>query len=508
MKGVLYLAAAAALSALFATPTLSAPDSASVGAVAFETSGAPAAQGPFLRGLALLHNFEYPRAAAAFRKAQEIDPGFAMAYWGEAMTHNHPVWMEQDRAAALAVLARLGPDPAARAEKAGGARERAWLAAAEALYGGGDKKARDLAYSGHMAELHRAAPDDVEARAFYALSLLGLAHGGRDFALYMRAAALLEEVFPDNPNHPGVLHYLIHSYDDPIHAPLGLRAARRYGEVAPDAGHALHMTSHIFIAMGMWDDVAAMNERAAGVVNAQRAAAGEPARACGHYNEWLVYAYLQRGEFDRADAIVAACGAEAARELAGSPAEGPLETYWSSVWSHTDIALARLVETGAWAGGAAPGRPAGGYLWSRFMVAYGEALAARDDAARLREARTGLQAAAAAIEAAGGRDLDQPLISPARIDIMLGQAEGLARLADGGTDAGIATLRAAAEQEAALPIAFGPPAIPKPSFELLAEELAALGRLDEARTAYERALAATPGRRLAKGAGLERVAAR
>lgn len=498
------VAALALLACLSASAISAAQTQRSVGAVAFETSGAPAAQGPFLRGLALLHNFEYERAAAAFREAQAADPGFAMAFWGEAMTHNHAVWQEQDRDAARAVLARLGSDPAARRAKAPTAREQAYLDAVETLYGEGDKKDRDFAYSEKMAALHRTWPEDMDGRAFHALSILGLAHEGRDFALYMRAAAMLEEVFPDNPDHPGVLHYLIHSYDDPVHAPLGLRAARLYGEVAPDAGHALHMTSHIFVAMGMWDDVAAMNERAVGVISAQRTAAGEPARSCGHYNEWLVYAYLQRGEINRADAIVAACGSDAARELAAAPVEGPLETYWSSVWSHTDIALARLVETGTWTDGAAPGRPAGSYLWSRFMVAYGEVLAARGDAARLREARAALQAAAAAIGAAGGRDLDQPLIPPARLDVMLGQAEGLARLADGGTDAGIALLRTAAEREATLPLAFGPPAIPKPSFELLAEELVALGRTEEARAAYGKALAATPGRRLVKE-GLARI---
>lgn len=497
----LALLACLVLSAVAAAQTRS-----SVGSVAFETSGAPAAQASFLRGLALLHNFEYPRAAAAFREAQAADPGFAMAFWGEAMTHNHPVWMEQDREAALAVLTRLGPDPAARRAKAPTARERAYIDAVETLYGEGDKQARDFAYSDKMAALHREWPEDVDGRAFYALSLLGLAHGGRDVALYMRAAALLEEVFPDRRDHPGVLHYLIHSYDDPAHAPLGLRAARLYGEVAPDAGHALHMTSHIFVAMGMWDEVAAMNERATGVVNAQRAEAGEPARSCGHNNEWLVYAYLQRGETGRADAIVAACGAEATRELAGSPVEGPFETYWSSVWSHTDIALARLVDSGAWAGGTAPARPEDSYLWSRFAIAYGEVLAARGEAARLREARAGLQAAARAVEAAGGREMDQPLIPPARLDIMLGQAEGLTRLAEGKTDAGIAALREAAEREAALPVAFGPPAIPKPSFELLAEELVELGRMEEARAAYERALAATPGRRLVT-LGLDRLEA-
>ncbi|PYQ63020.1 MAG: hypothetical protein DMF53_11485, partial [Acidobacteria bacterium] len=214
-----------------------------VGEVSFANSGSPAAQASFLRGLALLHNFEYEDAAAEFHKAQAIDPGFAMAYWGEAMTYTHPVWMQQNAAAARAALGRLGATPEARLAKAKTERERDYLRAVEILYGDGTKEERDFRYADAMAALHQRYPDDVDATAFYALSLLGTAHQGRDFAVYMKSAALLEEVFPTHQHHPGVLHYLIHSYDDPIHAPLGLRAARLYGTVAPNAGHALHMTS-------------------------------------------------------------------------------------------------------------------------------------------------------------------------------------------------------------------------------------------------------------------------
>ena len=171
-----------------------------------------------------------------------------MAFWGEAMTYTHPVWIQQDLAAARAVLARLGATPEARLAKAKTERERDYLRAVEILYGDGTKEERDFRYADAMAALHQRYPDDVDATAFYALSLLGTAHEGRDFAIYMRSAALLEEVFPTHQHHPGVLHYLIHSYDDPVHAPLGMRAARLYGSVAPNAGHALHMTSHIFVA--------------------------------------------------------------------------------------------------------------------------------------------------------------------------------------------------------------------------------------------------------------------
>ena len=277
--------------------SVAAPASAQVklGEVAFANSGAPAAQADFLAGLGFLHNFEYPRAAEAFKRAQAADPSFAMAYWGEAMTYNHAVWMEQDAGAGRAALARLGANPDARLAKAPTPREREYLQAVETLYGAGDKEARDFAYADAMAKVHRDFPDDVDATAFYALSLLGTSHQGRDTATYMRSAALLEEVYPSHVHHPGVLHYLIHSYDDPVHAPLGLRAARAYGDVASGAPHALHMTSHIFLALGMWDDVIKSNQDSTAAVNALRAARGMKPTGCGHAFSWLMYGYLEAG---------------------------------------------------------------------------------------------------------------------------------------------------------------------------------------------------------------------
>jgi hypothetical protein len=245
-----------------------------LGDVTFPNSGAPAAQESFLTGLAQLHNFEYASAAEQFRKAQQLDPAFAMAYWGEAMTYTHPVWMEQDRDAARTALARLGATPEARVAQAKTRREQDYLRAVDILYGDGEKHARDFAYANAMAGLYRSYPDDPDAAAFFALSLLGTAHAGRDFTIYMRAASIVEPVFRDHPNHPGAAHYLIHAYDDPVHAPLGLRAARAYAKIAPSAGHAQHMTSHIFVALGMWDDVVAANEAAVRVVNGGRAAHG------------------------------------------------------------------------------------------------------------------------------------------------------------------------------------------------------------------------------------------
>lgn len=490
MAGLRFLATALLM---MAAPTAAAALQPTVGQVSFANSGAAEAQAAFLRGLALLHNFEYPAAAAAFREAQAADPGFAMAYWGEAMAYNHPVWMEQDLESARAALARLAPTPQARRARAGSERERLFLDSVEFLYGDGDKAERDRAYSRAMEALHARFPDDVDARAFYALSLLGLAHHGRDVPLYMRAAALLEEVYPRYPDHPGVLHYLIHSYDDPTHAPLGLRAARRYGAVAPEAAHALHMTSHIFLAMGMWDDSVAANTAAMAAVNRHRVDAGMAPTGCGHAAEWLVYSEYQRGGAEAGDAWVELCRSGAVAELA-RPAEGGIEPRRSAVLSYADMAVRRLIETGRWTSAEGLSLPDGRYLATRFTLAYGDLIAAAHDPARIGGAHARLRSAAEALRQARGGSPPSALVR--REEIVLSQAAGLERIAGGEVEGGLADLRAAAEAERTIPAEFGPPLVEKPSHELLGDALLRLGRIEEARQAYQAALALAPGRRL------------
>jgi len=242
-----------------------------LGRIDFPTSGAAAAQPAFLKGVLLMHSFEYDDAKEAFQEAQKADPSFAMAYWGEAMTYNHAVWQQTAPDLARAALARLAPTPEGRLAKAPTAREKDWLASLDSLFGVGDKLVRDRAYADHLRRMHEKYPADDEVTAFYALALLGTSHGGRDFSIYMKAAALVEQVYAKNPQHPGAAHYLIHSYDDPVHAPLGLRFADAYSKIAPAASHALHMPSHIYFALGMWDEASAINERSMVAADARRA---------------------------------------------------------------------------------------------------------------------------------------------------------------------------------------------------------------------------------------------
>lgn len=465
-----------------------------VGEVVFANSGAPEAQAPFRRGLALLHNFEYPYAAEEFRKAQQLDPSFAMAYWGEAMTHTWPIWFQQDAAAARAVLARLGPTPEERAAKAKTERERDYLRAIEVLYGEGTKNERDFKYAEAMAALHARHPNDVDAAAFHALAILGTAHQGRDFATYMRAAALLEEVFPANRSHPGVLHYLIHSYDDPAHAPLGLRAARLYGAVAPNAPHALHMTSHIFVALGMWDEVIDANRRAIEVVNQQRAARNKQKGDCGHYPTWLHYGFLQKKDVEAAGRALDACRASAL-ELPFQSA-GPLDSKHGRVNEYADM-RAHHVASGLPLAPAdrnvtVPDGP--DFLDARFTVAYADVLfaAQRNDAGALQKAVTQVRALHGEVLAAKKND-DNPS-GRLRADVMLQESEALLLAAGGKRNEAIALLEAAKKTEESMPFDFGPPVVPKPAAELLGDQLAAAGRAADAAAAYRAALTRVPGR--------------
>ena len=271
---------AAPIAAVLALVLTVAAQSQDLGTIDFPTSGSAAAQPHFIRGVLLMHSFEYDDAKEAFVEAQKADPGFAMAYWGEAMTYNHQVWQQTAPELAKAALAKLAATAEARQAKAQTPKEKEWLAAVELLYGPGTastalsagKLALDTAYADAMRRMYEKYPADDEVASFYALAILGTSHNGRDFGTYMRAAAIVERVYAKNPNHPGAAHYLIHSYDDPIHAPLGLRFADAYSKIAPAASHALHMPSHIYFALGMWDEAAAINERSVKAADDRRAA--------------------------------------------------------------------------------------------------------------------------------------------------------------------------------------------------------------------------------------------
>ena len=471
------------------------------GHVEFANSAAPSAQADFLDGMALLHDFEYSSAAAAFRRAQAADSGFAMAYWGEAMTFNHPIWMQQDRDAALAALNRLAPTATLRRGKAKTDREKAYFDAIEVLYGDGEKDDRDFRYEAAMAKLHELVPGDVDATAFYGLSILGTAHAGRAVATYMRAAGVLEEAWVDHRDHPGLVHYLIHSYDDPAHAPLGLRAARIYAKLAPDAGHAQHMTSHIFLALGMWPQTVDANVAAIAAVDHMRAATGKDSLCCGHYPSWLGYAYLQLGQIDEAKRALAKCraglGADAPMDHAGHS----LDPDESLSGSFANMRLRYLLDSGDWTGEIARWPlPMHAGAGARLDFAFANAMGAiaRRQTSEARPAIQELESVGREVVDIETRRADPDPTNRVRPEIFLLETRGLQAENEGDLPGAERLLGMAVALEETLPVSFGPPTIDKPTHELLAEFLLRHGRAPEARAEFTKALARTPGRRLAE----------
>jgi tetratricopeptide (TPR) repeat protein len=272
-----------------------------LGDIEFPVQGNSEAQEYFLKGMLLLHSFEYDDAAENFVKAQQADSTCAMAYWGEAMTYNHPLWRYQNYEKGHAALAKLGSTEAERLGKATSDLEKDFLLAADTLYGKGSKPRRDSLYALYMGTLYRKYPGNNEVASLYSLSLLGSVEVGRNDEVYGHAAEIAKEVLERNPNHPGALHYLIHSYDDPVHAHMALTAADEYSVVAPAAGHALHMPTHIYVALGMWDKVVINNEDAwaATVHRVKEKNLGNDDLGY-HYFHWLEYGYLQQGRIGEA----------------------------------------------------------------------------------------------------------------------------------------------------------------------------------------------------------------
>jgi hypothetical protein len=277
------------------------PDSGSdegFGRVHMGISCRPAVAGDFDRALALLHNFWYVRGLERFNLVLKNDPGCAMAYWGAAMTYNHPFWdppSQADEKAAWTLVQKGMSAPE------GSAREKLYLAAVAALYkdaGAGSKSACDQNYRDAMAAAYAQYPDD-ETTLFYGLSILGaIPEGSHGFEEQEKAARLFEVVYARHPDHPGALHYLIHAYDDPSHAPQGLTAARAYAQAAAAVPHALHMPSHIFTRLGYWDESAATNLKGWEVSEADVRRAGESGAYRDYHNlKYLEYAYIQLGRF-------------------------------------------------------------------------------------------------------------------------------------------------------------------------------------------------------------------
>jgi hypothetical protein len=486
---------------LLGAATCLAAQAGNLGRVDFPTSAGGEVQEHFIKGVLLLHNFEYDDAREEFAEAARLEPGFAMAYWGEALTSTHQVWVEQDAEQGRAALLKLAPTREARLAKAPTQREKDYLSAVELLYGEGGKVARDQAYADAMGRLAAKYPDDLEAAAFYAVALLGTCQGERRYDVYMRAAAVAEEVFAKNPQHPGAIHYLIHCYDDPIHAPLGLRPARVYADVAGGASHAQHMPSHIFVALGMWSDVISANQIAVAVADQRvtRKSLGPDSRNY-HALLWLEYALLQEGRSSDADRVL--------NDIAHSAAQ----TRSARALGHiAQFRAVYAVETGR----PAPLPQAFDFAKTELAANVGaltaeglaDAAAGRLDDARKREREArSLLAEAAAINgdsengAAGMMSMAHTTASPAdrkTAAIMIDQLHAVLLRAEGNKAEGLRLLAETTVSEDALAYDFGPPVPVKPAHELYAEALLADGKPQDAVKQFQLALARGPRRAIA-----------
>jgi hypothetical protein len=462
-----------------------------VGSLSFPTSGSPAAQRHFLRGVAILHSFGWKQAIAEFKLAQQAQPDFAMAYWGETLCYNHPLQVEQDAKNPRAVLARLGPSAEARLSKAPTAREKGFLGAVEALWGEGDWRKRRVAYMDAMERLHKQFPKDDEVTTFYALALLSGARAldESSFRHEMKAGALAMDVFKRNPKHPGATHYIIHAFDDPVHAPLALEAAKVYAEIVPAVSHAVHMPTHIFIQHGMWNEVAHQNVRAFQIAK-ELWEPGDVPGDMAHAGDWGQYGFLQLGDYagarTRMDVFAEMAAttkhARAASALALQRARYIIET---EEWKVQPVAQDASVET-VLANGLSAVRT--GDLATADKM---EAILAVRAAAAPGEAAAGPHAdhnPAPAPPVAGGTDAGKS----ARI--MYRELKASIALARSQRDAAVSLLKEAVAIEDSMRPPNGAADPVKPSHELLGEVLLQIGKPEEAAAAFDASLLRMPNR--------------
>ncbi len=460
-----------------------------LGHVVFPNSGNSRAQAPFLRGIALLHSFEYDRAAQALQEAQKADGNFALAYWAEALTYSHLLWREEDLEASRAVLRRLGPSEAVRVARAGTPLERSFGEAVETFYRDGTIPERVRRYADAMRQLAWANPDNPEALAFASHAILLAAEsasGTERLVLTREAIGLAQRVARSNPQHPGAVHYLIHLYDAPGMAAEGLPFARAYDRIAPQSEHALHMPSHIYLQLGLWKDVVHSNERAWA---ASRAEGSED----WHAFSWLQYAYLQLGRVEDARGLI-----DTALALV-HPETGYVDERF--ILARLEFQLAS--ETGRWdrpipepsaaTGAVVSDREAGFRLFARYWRAVGAAQ--RGDTMLPVLAEPFLAIADSADRGIGSRR------SPVQVANALVVRAVVAKARGNGAEY-LASIRSAAELERHLGAFVGPPERLF-ALELLGEELEKQQQWSEAAQAYQDVLRLCPNRARSV-AGVER----
>ncbi len=469
---------AAAFLTLVAKKTIArSAESDQLGQVQFPTSCQAAAQPSLEKGLALLHSFQYMQSEMTFSEAAKLDPKCAMAYWGKAMARYHQLW-DFPQSGTL----KEGQTDIHQAQKlnAPTERERGYIAAAAAFYQDDAKLSQDertTAYSLAMAQLHRVAPQDLEAAELYALSFVALAEQDVDArANRERAMAILEPIFAQHPNSPGAAHYLIHAADTPEFVQRGLAAARGYAKIAPDSSHAIHMPSHIFARLGLWQESIASN--LAAMASAEHATDMHMAES--HYQthamDYLDYAYLQSGQESKA------------RELAESEMNVHGSSEEDRAIHHAELAAHNALELHRWKEAAALEIPKVKHsdqdttYWVRAIGAArsGDITGAKKDVGQLIEL--------VALREERSRSEGYKVSKEKATDLR--EAEAWLAFAEGKSDEAIAELTAAAEREGK----DGGDHTTMPAREMLGDMYAELKKPAEALAAYKESLKSAPNR--------------
>jgi hypothetical protein len=456
--------------------------------VDFTTSCAPASQAAFKHAVWTLHSFWYPEALKEFTAISATDPGCAMAYWGIAMSHWYPLWYPPSPAALKAGSEAIAKAMAAPTQTA---READYIAAIAAFYRDNDKldhQTRAVAYEKAMEQVYTRYPDDREAAVFYGLALNASAlKTDKTFTKQKKAAEILNKIWKEEPNHPGVVHYLIHSDDSPQFAAAGLDAAICYSKVAPEVPHALHMPSHIFTRLGMWqqsiESNLAAHTAALGYVH-KSAGPGSYDQETLHTMDYLEYAYLQMAQDGPAKAVV--------DELIGfRQSEGP---NLAGAYAVAAIPVRYALERRDWPAAAALSEPAIGFPlerfpWAEAMIAYARALG---------QARTGNLAGAEAeigrLQSLEDKLKDKDTYWANQVEVQRLAAAGILAHVRGDDKEAVASVRAAADLDATMDKHPATPSPVLPARELLADLLLELNQPAAALVEYRAVLSTDPNR--------------
>jgi tetratricopeptide (TPR) repeat protein len=461
-----------------------------IGKVNFRTSCSPRVENQFNRAAALLHSFGYELAEKAFSEVLTIDPDCVMAYWGIAMTQNHPIWAPPTPAELKKGSAAVEK---AKSMSARTQRERDYVAAIDAFYKDYDKvdhPTRTMAYEKAMELVFARYPDDLEGAIFYALSMLGTASSrpvDKTFSKQKRAAEILNSVLPKQPDHPGIAHYLIHSYDYPQLASLALPAALSYSKIAPSSPHALHMPTHIFTRLGLWPESIQSNLASA---DAARRLVAKTHPGSGsfdqlHAMDYLMYAYLQGAQDQKAQQV-----------LDEMKTIDKLDDYViAAAYAFAAVPARYALERGRWSDAARLILYPADFPWSRFphaeAITYfaraigsarsGDPASARKDVERLETLRKTLTAS-------------KDPYWPTQVEIQKTTAEAWIARAEFRNEDALRIMRSAAELEDSTDKHPVTPGAVLPARELLGDLLLELGRPAEALREYETSLQTSPNR--------------